>query len=170
MNKPLYRSVLLLMTLAVLLTAAPCTAAGMKIWVTLDDPPAPPSTGEAFATALRVSAWNGTVGALDVSVRFDPKKLSFQGFAENTDSRFSGNCYVDASRLKKGQMRIICYTTLQENEADAVTVGTLQWQASGEAGSVTDITLTVNGAVSAAWDAVDSETYGIQVTVADGET
>lgn len=169
MKKQFYRSFVLLMMLAVLIIPAPCIAAGIKIWVTLDNPPAPPSTGEAFTTDLRVSTWNGAVGALDVSVHFDPKMLSFQGFTEDTDSRFSGNCYVDATRLKKGQVRIVCYTTLQENEADVATIGTLQWQATGKAGSITDITLTVNDTVSTVWDAVDSETYGIQVTVAGGE-
>jgi hypothetical protein len=140
--------------------------ASAHVWVTMDPPSSLPAPGSTFTTDLRISSWNGTVAALDLTVGYDPAVIKIIDFSTPSDSEFYPNCFTDSVSFTSGQARIACFqATNWEAQDTPVSLGTLTWKVVGAAGSATDIVVEPIMVVDARWSPVEVLAYGQHIAI-----
>ena len=87
---------------AVVMLASPSQAA-THVWVTIGPPSSAATTGATFTTNLTISSWNGVVGALDLTIHYDPSVLHIVDFSTPSDSPFYTNLAVDSDSYTSGE-------------------------------------------------------------------
>jgi hypothetical protein len=141
-------------------------AASAHMWVTMGPPSSQPTPGSTFTTDLRISSWNGTVAALDLTVDYDPAVIKIIDFSTPSGSEFYSNCFTDPLSFTTGQTKIACFqTTNWESHDVPVSFGTLTWKVVGAVGSVTDIVIKPIMVVDARWSPVEVLAYGQHIAL-----
>jgi hypothetical protein len=136
------------------------------VWVVVSSPSSSPFPGSTFTTDLRVSSWNGTAAALDLTVHYDPAVLKIVDFSTPSDSEFYPNCFADSASYTSGQTRITCFqVTNWEVQDPSVSFGTLTWEVVGAACLVTDVVIEPASLVDARWRPVEVMSYGQRIAV-----
>lgn len=131
------------------------------VWITIGPPSSPPTPGSTFTTYLNVSTWDGTIGALDVAVHYDPNVLHIIDFSTPSDSPFYPNCFADTDSFASGKTRIVGFqVTSWETWVTPVPIGIITWQVVDTPSSETDITIEPISVVGINWSPVEVLTYG----------
>jgi len=157
-----------LIALAMIPMLASSSQASTQVWVTIGLPSSQANTGSTFTTDLNISSWNGAVGALDLTIRYNPSVLHILDFSTPSDSPFYSNSVIDSDSYTSGETHIAGFQT-RDSEAweTPITLGVLTWKVVGEPGSTTDITIEVRSIVDVDWKPVEVLAYGQQISVLD---
>lgn len=150
---------------AVVMLASPSQAA-THVWVTIGPPSSAATTGATFTTNLTISSWNGVVGALDLTIHYDPSVLHIVDFSTPSDSPFYTNLAVDSDSYTSGETRIAGFQT-RDSEAweIPITLGVLAWEVVGMPGTTTNITIELASVVDVDWNPVEVLAYGQQISI-----
>ena len=157
-----------LVGLVLLMVLACPSQATTHVWITINPPSSQPTPSSTFTTYLNVSTWNGVVGALDVTVCYDPAVLHIINFSTPSDSPFYPNCFADTDSFTSGKTKIAGFqVTDREMWKTPVPLGIITWQVvgTGSETSETDITIKPNSVVDANWSRVKVMTYGQHISI-----
>lgn len=150
----LARVLLIVVLIVIMLTGQ--SLASTRIWIAMGPLSSHPFPGSTFTTDLRISSWNGTVGALDLIIRYDPTVLHIVDVLTPPDSPFYPDCFADQNSYTSGETRIACFqVTDWEAWETPMSFGTLTWEVVGAANSVTDIIVESIRVVDARWSRVE---------------
>ena len=154
-----------LIGLVLLMVLACPSQATTHVWITIDTPSSQPTSGSTFTTYLNVSTWNGVVGALDVTVRYDPAVLHIINFSTPSDSPFYPNSFADTNSFTSGKTKIAGFqVTDREMWETPVPLGIITWQVVGTDSEI-DITIEPNLVVDVNWGRVEVMTYGQHISI-----
>lgn len=141
--------------------------ASTHVWIAIGDPCSRPFAGSSFSTDLIISSWNGAVGALDVTVYYDPDVLHLITFSPSSDSPFHPNCFARQSSNSSGEVRIVCFQTEdRETWETPLSLGTLAWEVVDSAISETQVKIQATVIVHVNWQPVEVMTYGQRIVIA----
>jgi hypothetical protein len=161
----------LLMVAFLMMVLVDRAEASAHMWISMDPPSSIPIPGSTFTTNLRISSWNGTLAALDLTVSYDPAVIKISGFSTPSDSEFYPNCFADSASFASGQTRIACFQVANwETQTTPATFGTLTWEVVGTLGSTTDVTIAPKTVVDANWNPVEVLAYGLHIATATSTT
>lgn len=129
-------------------------------------PSSRPLPGSSFTTDLVISSWNGVIGALGVTVCYDPDILHLTAFSPSSDSPFYPDCFAEQSS-SSGGMRIVCFQTKDwEAWETPLSLGTLTWEVMDSPISETQVKIQVTAIVDVTWQPVEVMTYGRRIVIA----
>ena len=155
-----------LIAFALVVMLASSSQAATHVWVTIGPPSSATTTGSTFTTNLTISTWNGAVGALDLTIHYDPSVLHIVDFSTPSDSPFYTNLVVDSDSFTSGETRIAGFQTRDsESWETPITLGVLTWEVAGKPGSTTDITIELASVVDVDWNPVEVLAYGQQISI-----
>ncbi len=118
------------------------------VWIAVDVPSCNPELGVVFNTKIKIGAWNGTPGAVDFTIKYDPRILKFLNYSPGKNGPFLPNCYVDTTEVSSGHMRIACFQEGAPPKWDRVfTLGEISWEVISMEDSTTAIDLDVSDMV-----------------------
>jgi hypothetical protein len=155
------RSKFLVMLGEITITLVSQSSAATNVWIVVGVPTPRPVLGDTFSTTLGISAWNGRPGAVDFTIRNDPKVLRLMSASLVQDSSFFPNTYLNTTFSATGRTRIVCFQADSTRRFDTLVIlGNMTWKVVGVGDSTTDINVDVADVVEIKRSPVEVFAFG----------